>query len=77
MASRIVQVLWAGFLFVVAAIGVIIGLWGFVDLVQGDVVRVSLLGEIGVGLGVGITAGVLAVGYVRGAFTRAHPPGAA
>jgi hypothetical protein len=77
MASRIVQIVWAGFLLIVAAVGVLVGFFGLVELIDGDVVRVSLLVQMGVGFGVGITAGTLAVGYVRGAFTHAHPPGAA
>ncbi len=75
--SRLLQILFAVLLLVAAAIGALLGLSGLVDLIKQDVVRLSLLGEIAVGFGVAVIAGVLSVGYARGAFTRQNPPGAA
>ena len=75
--SRLLQVLWAVLLSVAAAIGVLLGLSGLFDLIEQDVIRLSLLGEIAVGFGVALVAGTLGFGYARNAFTRPNPPGAA
>ena len=74
--SRLVQVLWAGFLFVAATIGALLGLSGLVDLIKQDVIRLTLVGEVAVGFGVAFVAGTLGIGYAR-ALTRGNPPGAA